>query len=258
MIPVTTNMNDTLSSNEISFQGFIAHRSLGRFLFLASKVKTLRLSFIAKTVPNPSEVSILLDTEHKQTQEHEQNEMASYVREKLLGKSFENLCLNDTNDTVSSMMYESQRFLDSLMYDSIQVLVKDLENCMKWYARVASSQPLVNSSARVTRIPVNGNDYGKNSKKGSSDAIAVKYSKEQTDILTNWMIEHKVGLGNWFDYCQSCIVCILVVTHKLGSDVLLHRVIHFQKLMRLTILQKRQIYHIHKLSIGLPMFGKGI
>jgi hypothetical protein len=258
MIPVAATRNDVLSPNEISFQGFIAHASLGRFLFLASKVKTLRLSFIAKTVPNPSEVSILLDTEHKETQEHEQNEMASYVRERLLGRSFEKLCLNDTNETVSSMMNESQHFLDSLMYDSIQVLLKDLEHCMKWYARMASSQSLVNSSARVTRIPVHRNDNGKNSKKGSSDAIAVKYSKEQTDILTNWMIEHKVGLRIWCGFRRSLIVHILVVSHKLPSGVFLHRVIHFQKLMRSTILQKRRIYHIHKLSIGLPMLGKGI
>jgi hypothetical protein len=190
MSPATTTMNDTLSTNEISFQGFITHESLGRFLFLASKVKSLRLSFIAKTVPNPSEVSILLDSKHKQMQKYEQDEMASFVRLKLLGRSFEQLCLNNVNHSGCSVTNESQRFLDSLMYDSIEVLVKDLDKCMKWYIRVSTSQSLVNSSARVTRIPVKG----KNPKKGTSDAIAIKYSKEQTDILTNWMIENKVSL----------------------------------------------------------------
>lgn len=191
MTPATTTINDTLSTNKISFQGFIAHESLGRFLFLASKVKSLRLSFIAKTVPNPSEVSILLDSKHKQMQKYEEDEMASFVRLKLLGRSFEQLSLNNVNHSGGgSVTNERQRFLDSLMYDSIEVLVKDLDKCMKWYVRVSTSQSLVNSSARVTRIPVKG----KKPKKGASDAIAIKYSKEQTDILTNWMIENKVRL----------------------------------------------------------------
>ena len=58
---------------------------------------------------------------------------------------------------------------DSLIDDSIQILEVELKKCLE----------LKNLSH--------------SSKKSTLDPIAVKYSKRQTDILTQWMIDHRVS-----------------------------------------------------------------
>lgn len=196
---LATDASISSYSIEINFQGFISHESLGRFLFLASKVKLIRLSFISNTVPNPSEITCLASNpEFRNQYENEENEMASFIRWKLLGVSFADLHVNKENGATSNYLKtESQRFMDSLFFDSIQELQRDINRCMRWYVKTSSNQPLVNSFARVTRISVKRSDKQMNnaiSKKGASESIAVKYSKEQTDILTTWMIDHKVSL----------------------------------------------------------------
>ena len=59
---------------------------------------------------------------------------------------------------------------DAIMEDNFMILQKELELCQ---ASLATAQ------------------HAKVASPGQTDAIAVKYSKWQTDILMNWMIEHK-------------------------------------------------------------------
>jgi hypothetical protein len=81
------------------------------------------------------------------------------------------------------------KVIDSLIYDSIRILRGELRRCLNWYTDSASDQPLSNSAARATRTK----RMKPNPKQGKkSEAIAVKYSKHQTDILNGWMINHRV------------------------------------------------------------------
>jgi hypothetical protein len=63
---------------------------------------------------------------------------------------------------------------DSMMEESFQILQQELERCEQWYEQ----RKHVRKTPNTRGMP-------------DSEAIAVKYSKWQTDILMHWMIAHK-------------------------------------------------------------------
>jgi len=79
-----------------------------------------------------------------------------------------NALSNKGNDmvVVTKGMYP---LTDSMLEESFEILQKELERCEEWY----DQRKLVGNNKR------------------KAEAIAVKYAKWQTDILMNWMIEHK-------------------------------------------------------------------
>jgi hypothetical protein len=93
---------------------------------------------------------------------------------------------------------------DSIMDDSLETLQNEMDRCYRCLEEVQEQGHGVatTSSAMVTTVPTvtASNDSTTTNKtkaapkkKGNKkkDAIAVKYSKRQTDILMNWMIENK-------------------------------------------------------------------
>jgi hypothetical protein len=76
------------------------------------------------------------------------------------------------NSVVIKGMYP---LTDSMMDESFHILQKELERCEAWYDLKKKART-AHSKRRTT---------------GDDEAIAVKYSKWQTDILMDWMIAHK-------------------------------------------------------------------
>jgi hypothetical protein len=84
---------------------------------------------------------------------------------------------------------------DSIMDDSLETLQKELDRCFRCLEQqgeyggatsnaMTAAEPTASSADGTT---TNTKKRGRNKK----EAIAVKYSKWQTDILMNWMIENK-------------------------------------------------------------------
>lgn len=83
---------------------------------------------------------------------------------------------------------------DILVMDSIETLQREWEHCQKWLEASESTRLDKDPTAEPAvseppTLPKKRKASGANS--GSKkEAIAVKYSKWQTDILMNWMIQH--------------------------------------------------------------------
>jgi hypothetical protein len=169
------------------FERFIGHENFDFFLFLAFTIKAIQQCLMAQTVPNESEILLLLG------ERRGEDELLQTVR--FIQSSHIPPLLKDRKFIPNIHFVPRGKFkaIDSLMDESIGILRAEFEKYMTWYSDSASSQPLVNSSARAIRIKRSKpNTKAKDGKHSESEAIAVKYSKFQTDVLNNWMIEHKV------------------------------------------------------------------
>jgi hypothetical protein len=166
------------------FERFVGHENFGFFVFLAFSLKAIRQCLIARTVPNESEILLLLG---RRKGEDELNACVRLIQSKCIR------FLGDREFTYNIHFVPRGEFsaTDSLIDESISIIRSEFEKYLRWYSDSMSSQPLVNSNGRAIRIkrkkvnPTGAITF-------DSEAIAVKYSKFQTDILTNWMIEHKV------------------------------------------------------------------
>lgn len=63
--------------------------------------------------------------------------------------------------------------------------------------------------------------------KSCGDGAAIKYSKKQTDVLTQWMIDHRVGVktscySEHYSVVNGFVVCVLNQSERLSSLYLLH------------------------------------
>ena len=74
-----------------------------------------------------------------------------------------------TTQPATSIRYGDFPITDSILREALTNLQKELQHCQAWLQGQLPAQPR---------------------KKKSTDAIAVKYDKWQTDILMNWMIAH--------------------------------------------------------------------
>jgi len=176
-----TGLEDCRTKNMTPFQQFIAHQDFGIFILLATKVKIIRNNLISGTVPNKSDVLTVAHIESRKG-ENEVKDTAKFIQTKLLfGSKYASI--NIPNIIIPKGKF---KLTDDLMKESIVSLVREFNRCMTWYNAFIDKSLPMSPPRKRSRL---SNDR----KKKNGDAIAVKYSKYQTDILTNWMIEHRVS-----------------------------------------------------------------
>ncbi len=166
--------NNSYHQQMSEFQRFIAHQDFGLYILLASKVKVIRNNLLCGTVPDTLDVVSITHIESREGK-NEVDEMANLIQTRLLLGS-------NTKINISNVIVPRGTFYrtDDLMEESIVSLTREFNKCMTWYNALKEQSP--------PKSPPK-----KKGKKRNNDAIVVKYSKRQTDILTNWMIDHKVS-----------------------------------------------------------------
>mmetsp|Transcript_15649 Transcript_15649/g.22922 ORF Transcript_15649/g.22922 Transcript_15649/m.22922 type:complete len:197 (-) Transcript_15649:38-628(-) len=126
-------------------QRFVGHDKFRRYLFLALKVKAIKASLLAGTVPNESEVLAFLS---KRSGEDALNYLLLKIQSKII-PAIDNRAFVYNIHYVPNGAFVAT---DSLILESIYLLEKEFMRCMEWYTSSASSQPLTNSNARASRI----------------------------------------------------------------------------------------------------------
>lgn len=172
--------NDFNGQRISPFQQFIAHEDFGLFILMASKVKTIRLNLLCGNVPNKSDVVTIAYINTRKGQ-NEAKKTAQFIQSTLL--------LGPTNVTtdIKSLIISRGTFkiTDDLMKEAIIKLTREFNRCMTWYTGVKEKAPPESPPKKRSRVSLS------NGKKKQSNSIAIKYSKAQTDILSNWMIAHR-------------------------------------------------------------------
>jgi hypothetical protein len=134
----------------------ICHEHFPALLAKATKVKGMREKMEMNSVGAPTSNGSMLDPNQV---------IAAVTRMKA--------ALSNKQDTDMPVVRKGTYPLtDSMLEESFEVLQKELERCESWY-----EQRKLNAAG------------GKRNANG--EPIVVKYAKWQTDILMNWMIEHK-------------------------------------------------------------------
>ena len=158
---------DAVKINE--FDRFVGHEDFGRLLTVAAKVKALR-SAIKETEAalDMAIMSLPFDGNGGEI-EATANVIRKHARE------------DQTPDNVPRGLFP---ITDSLLDEAIDSLTKEFSRCL-----------VIHSAVEGSREEGNKSRSNKRKKKGgqAGEAIAVKYSKRQTDILTAWMIQHRVS-----------------------------------------------------------------
>lgn len=189
VVPNRTRKIETFPHHLMSeFERFIGHENFGFFLFLAFTIKAVRQCLITRTDPSESEILLSLG------QRQGEDELMHTVR--FIQSSLIPPLLDGDRKFIPNVHFVPRgefKATDSLIDESIGILKSEFEKYMRWYSDAASSPSLVNSSGRALRIKRSkpNNNAKDGNKTTESEAIAVKYSKFQTDVLNNWMIEHK-------------------------------------------------------------------
>jgi hypothetical protein len=86
---------------------------------------------------------------------------------------------------------------DSIMDDSLETLQNELDRCYRCleqqgeYGKAATNAMATTEPTSAAIVTNKKTKAQKKGGRGKKEAIAVKYSKWQTDILMNWMIENK-------------------------------------------------------------------
>ncbi len=190
------------------FQRFVAHEDFGLFLLLACKVKVIRNNLLCGNAPDTTDVIRISHIESTQG-EAELSQTARNIQMKLLFRPHANSIDWYHNGFPRGICRDT----DILIGESIISLCQEFNRCMTWYVamkgQVMSQSPLskkVQSEVLDDEIDVEVEDASPLSDK---NAIVVKYSKFQTDILTEWMIKHKVGRqgtsSSFFNQCEYLI-----------------------------------------------------
>lgn len=166
------------------FERFVAHQDFVLFLSLASKVKFVRKNLICGNVPDAKDVIYVTHIESKKYDDEVD----------IIAETIQSTLLFGANDPVSP---DAQNVIfpkeicaktDVLIEESIISLCREFNRCMTWYD--SKKQVSLPRPPPLKKLKANEEPLFPTTK--SSYAIVVKYSKWQTDILTNWMIENRV------------------------------------------------------------------
>ena len=170
------------------FELFVGHEDFPLFLAWSTKVKVIYSCFIAQTVPSSSEILALYETRQGEDDLHD---MACFIQSKCIrainGRTF----IPHIHFVPKGAFADVDSWIDA----SIFVLILEFKRCMDWYVSESFMQPLLKTTFRATKMPKLEYDYRDDA---ANEAIAVKYAKFQTDILTNWVIDNVVSC---FDLC---------------------------------------------------------
>ena len=169
-----------LSMNGIDdFDQMLLHEDFGYYLFLASQLKHMHQYLKRRQVLATDDIMIIEDIINNMENFDSENQQINITKKIIRDK----LC---NNKGASKLVLKKGLFpqTDSLMSESIKVLKQQIKKCYD----------------EIKQENTDGDDkrYSKKMKteKGAVTAqpIAIKYSKYQTDVLTNWMIQHRVSL----------------------------------------------------------------
>lgn len=175
-----------LVHNISEFDRIIGHADFGCFIILSYKIKLVRYFLSSgNTMQNEAEIMSLdhLDAKVGGTQVANLIEL---IRLKLASKTFKQK-YGDVGKFLSNIPRGVYPLTDNLMDESIEALKNELQMCI-YLRSIMTNTCSVKCSSNI-RTPKR-----KKLSEGLGDAIAIKYSKRQTDILTDWMIENKVSL----------------------------------------------------------------
>ncbi len=177
------------------FQRFVAHEDFHLYLQWAVKVQEIYLCLKAKTVPVLSEILSLC---HKKEFSDDTRAMTIFIQSKLIPDNTANEIFFDTQQYCFCIHRGVFVEIDCLVDTSIALLECEFTRCMDWYTSEVAKLPLVRSNGRAAKMPRLGvphpNPEEEEEEDEKGDSITTKYSKEQTDILTLWMMENKVSL----------------------------------------------------------------
>ncbi len=166
-------------------QCFIAHQDFNKYLRWSLYVREIHLCLKTQKVPVLSEV---LSFGNKKEVSDSTCSMTLFIQSKCFPDTAENDAFFDAEKCCYCIPRGVFRDMDCLVDTSISILKEEFKRCMNWYKSEALKQSLVNSNGRVTK------KKEKKRRKEKGDPIATKYSKEQTDILTYWIMENMVCL----------------------------------------------------------------
>ena len=162
------------------FQCFVAHECFGYYMFLCFTLKAIRICLATGTKPNESEMLNMLTTKQGE------DDLSKFVIH--LQTSLIKIPNKEFNPRVHRLYKGKNKLIDGLMLQAIGVLRGELSKCFDLYQKGSGNKDSLTSPPKIKRT----RNAGKGGGKKKSDAIAVKYSKAQTDILNAWMIENKV------------------------------------------------------------------
>lgn len=185
MPPLLSSPKHCSMMNE--FHRFLAHEDFERFLLIASKVKLVRQALVTGSIPSKPCV-LTLNHSKRDINSAEVSNTAKFIRSTLIPSPVG----SNNSFSLYSISRGTYQSTDSLISEAINAMIHEYERCMSWYSakqRRSKHEPLVNHPRKTKRVKTGS---PKALSKPSSEAIAVKYSKRQTDILTNWMINNKV------------------------------------------------------------------
>ncbi|GFH55132.1 hypothetical protein CTEN210_11608 [Chaetoceros tenuissimus] len=161
------------------FQCFVAHECFGYYMFLCFTLKAIRICLATGTKPNESEMLTMLTSKQG---EDDLNKFVIHLQTSLI-----KIPNKEFNPRVHLLYKGKNKLVDGLMFQAIGVLRGELSKCFDLYQKGSENKDSLTSPPKIKRT----RNVGKGGGKKKSDAIAVKYSKAQTDILNAWMIENK-------------------------------------------------------------------
>lgn len=193
------------------FDRLVRHQDFAKILSTAARLKNLRSQQQGSSVdadadaPNPTAnktpgiMNLALSDLHS-------NKAATIVRE--------NTCTKSSTSSSSSPPSILPRglfpFTDALVDETIDSLVAEFDRCVSFVQGTnaangnnADDDNVAPSAKKARKKPPKGK---KKAGGNASQSIAVKYSKEQTDILTDWMIQNRVSKGravSEYPFCDS-------------------------------------------------------
>jgi len=171
------------------FDRLVRHQDFGKILSSAARLKNLQsqgshdpaLNPAAKT---PGIMNLALSDLHSE-------KAANIVRE--------NTCTTAAPSSASSTPSPPPvlprglfPYADALVDETIDSLVAEFDRCLSIIAQATGGDDGAPSAKKARRKPPKGK---KKAGGNASQSIAVKYSKQQTDILTDWMIQNRVSFS---------------------------------------------------------------
>ena len=169
------------------FEKFVGHENFSYYIFMAFAVKCIHQCLAAESATNSLQVS-RLQMLGERSGEDALDQVVQFIQSR---------CISPYNQMhfISKIHYVPRNkywHIDSLIDESIAILRHEFKRCMGWCGNSPPTLSLTNSPSSQS-LTKKAKGSPRKARKGKSESIAVKYSKEQTDILNGWMIAHRVS-----------------------------------------------------------------
>lgn len=185
------------------FDRFVGHQDFERFVELAYKVKVMRHAIALKSINQNLDQNIsAFSNDHSvgddSRVENRFTKTTNFIRKHTMSEKL------DDDGIDSKIMRGVFPRTDSLFDETINALTQEFENCKIHYSSLKNKTTAIEKPSK-TEVDISDADQErsvhasrkkqKNMTDGNSskEAIAIKYSKYQTDILTEWMVQHRVS-----------------------------------------------------------------